>query len=124
MFFCICQCNYQKAVDYFSKSYDACKMLGNKEAMETARVHFGIAQTHHKLTLFNEKINENTDKGMKDLIEWKGRRKFSRHSDTASDDTAADEVKQQVTQPIEQQADHTEQQLITENTDSTDSKES
>ena len=41
-------------------------------------MHYGIAKTHHKLLSFNEKINNNNDSGMKHLIEWKGKRSFSR----------------------------------------------
>ncbi len=45
-------------------------------------MQYGIAKTHHKLMSFNEKINSNSDSGMKHLIEWKGKRTFSRPKTT------------------------------------------
>ena len=53
--------------------------------MESARVHYGIAQTHHKLSLFNGKIGMTSDNGIRQLIDWKGKRKLSK-SAARSDD--------------------------------------
>ncbi len=45
--------------------------------MESARVHYGVAQTHHKLTFFNGIVEKTSDNGIKQLIEWKRERKLS-----------------------------------------------
>ena len=42
--------------------------------MKSARVHYGIAQTHYKLTSFSGVISEDSDNGVRRLINWKDRR--------------------------------------------------
>jgi hypothetical protein len=61
-------------VQYFSKCYAISSALNDKEAMQSAQVHYGIAQAHHQLLTFTNVIGDSTDAGIKKMIEWKDQR--------------------------------------------------
>ena len=50
------QGQYDEAVEYFNKSYNLCRALGETETVGESRVHFGIATAHRMLAPFSAHV--------------------------------------------------------------------
>ena len=68
------QADYGKAVEYFQRCYELCQQLGDKEALEGARVQCGIAQAHHNMMVFSGVIGNQSDSNLCQLVAWKAGR--------------------------------------------------
>ena len=68
------QGRYSEASEYFSKSYNLSRSLGDKEAISTNRVQFGIAMAHKMMNGIDSHMVMGTRPALERLIEWKNAR--------------------------------------------------
>ena len=71
------QGDYKKTLDYFSKCYTYCQQLNDEEAIQSAQVQYGIAQAHFKMMEFTASIKDQSEGGIFQLVQWKGKRETS-----------------------------------------------
>ena len=64
-------------MEYFSKCYTYCQQLNDEEAIQSAQVQYGIAQAHFKMMEFTTSIKDQSEGGIFQLVQWKGKRETS-----------------------------------------------
>ena len=62
------------AVEYFGRCCDLCTQLGDKDALYSARVQYGIARGHQFMSSFSALVGEHSQSSAGDLVAWKDSR--------------------------------------------------
>lgn len=60
-------------MEYFSRCHDLYQALNDQPSLEVTRVHYGMAQVHHKMAAFSASIGGRGGETMQ-LMRWKAQR--------------------------------------------------
>ncbi|XP_065592113.1 tetratricopeptide repeat protein 29 [Cyrtonyx montezumae] len=66
--------NYDKALEYFTRAFEAAKLLNNLSLVDETRTYCGIAKAHKLMVAFNSHIGAEDPISLKCLLAWKDNR--------------------------------------------------
>ena len=101
------QGDYDKAVEYFGRTYEICTRMNDPEALHSARVQYGVAKGHQFMETFSSSVNDLSGGSMQSLLLWKHTRTEENDNDNneassqGSEDGSKEDVQADVVASVE-----------------------